>query len=94
MVVRWILCPFHYVELVKVGRLWICPVRGCLYSRISCPYCGFVIRILPSGSYCLRCRAKFSFETVVRLYAMAYNISIEKARKEVRIIMNRYVITG
>jgi len=86
-----ILCPFHLTELMKIGKIWKCPVKGFPYSRISCPYCGFVIRILPGWSYCLRCGALFSYKEVVRLYSETYGVSIIRARRDVEMIMSRYL---
>jgi len=84
------LCPFHYRYLEKVGNKWVCPIENCPYQRITCPHCGWIIRIVPDVSVCLRCKQKFSFKEVVSLYTKAFNITYERALGEVVEIMRRY----
>jgi len=84
------LCPFHFLYLVEYERTWECPFPGCLYQRVKCPYCGFIVRIHPDGSFCLWCGATWDFMGVVGLYAKAFNIPYSQAKREVKIIMRSY----
>jgi len=90
MIKYTMLCPFHWKVMVKVGEKWVCPVPACHYQRVACPRCGYIIRILRSESFCLRCFKRFSDEEVVRLFSRAFNVSVERAKREVAIIMSRY----
>lgn len=85
------LCPFHRVELVRVGGLWVCPVEGCPYMRLACPRCGFVIRIAPPKPFCLGCGSEFRLEEVVALCSHAFGVSWRDAERIVLAIYNRYL---
>ena len=91
MAVRSILCPFHRVELVRVGSLWICPVEGCPYVRLACPRCGFVIRIAPPKPICLGCGLEFRLEEVASLCSQALGLPRSEAERIVLEVYSRYL---
>ncbi|MEM2738279.1 MAG: hypothetical protein QXK93_04775 [Candidatus Bathyarchaeia archaeon] len=87
---KTMMCPFHLKTLVFTGKHWKCPVEGCIYKRAPCPTCGFIIRILPSGSFCLGCGQRFTYNEVVEIYAKAFELTHEEAKKQVDAIMSHY----
>lgn len=72
------------------GKHWTCPVKGCQYKRAPCPTCGFIIRMLPTESFCLCCGRKFTFNETVEIYAEAFELPREEAAKQVNAIISRH----
>ena len=86
-----ILCPFHRVELVRAGGLWVCPIEECIYMRLACPVCGFVIRIAPPKPFCLGCGSEFSLDEVISLCSSVLGLSRSEAERLVLDIYSRYL---